>query len=99
VIGRAALALLAAALAASSTTAQAADEPPPGAAGCSGCHSPAGKAATAIPPLTGRDANELMTQMEAFRSGARPATVMTRLMKGFSPEEMRAIATWYAAQK
>jgi sulfide dehydrogenase cytochrome subunit len=98
VIGRVALVLLAA-LAAGSTVARAAGDPPPGATGCSGCHSPAGKAATAIPPITGRDEKELVTEMEAFREGKRPATVMTRLMKGFTPEEMRAIAAWLAAQK
>jgi cytochrome c553 len=96
VIGRIALALLAA-LASGSATARAAEEPPPGAAACSGCHS--AKAATAVPPLAGRDGKDLLEQMEAFRSGQRPATVMTRLMKGFTPDEMRAIASWYAAQK
>ncbi|WP_425350951.1 c-type cytochrome, partial [Methylobacterium aquaticum] len=30
------------------------------------------------------------------RSGARPATVMTRIAKGFSDEESRAIAAWIA---
>ena len=95
-IGRAALALLAA-LAGGSATARAAEEAPPGAAGCSGCHS--AKAATVVPPLAGRDQKDLLDQMEAFRAGQRPATVMTRLMKGFTPDEMRAIASWYAAQK
>ena len=37
--------------------------------------------------------------MKAFRAGERPATVMDRIAKGFSDDEMRAIAAWYAAQK
>ena len=37
--------------------------------------------------------------MAAFRSGALPATVMDRIAKGFSDEEARAIAVWFAAQK
>jgi len=57
------------------------------------------KASTAIPPLYGRDAAELAQTMERFRSGERPATVMTRIAKGFTPDEVRAIATWLAAQK
>jgi cytochrome c553 len=50
-------------------------------------------------PINGRDAADLTTGMEAFRSGERPSTVMGRLMKGFSPDEIRAIAAWIAAQK
>ena len=70
---------------------------PPGAASCSGCHSVA--AATAIPRIAGRDGTELLDRMEGFRSGQRPSTVMVRLMKGFTPSEMRAIAEYWAAQK
>ena len=36
--------------------------------------------------------------MVAFRSGARPATVMDRIAKGFSEPEAAAIATWFATQ-
>jgi cytochrome c553 len=36
--------------------------------------------------------------MQAFRSGARPATVMDRIAKGFTEDEVRAIADWYGAQ-
>jgi cytochrome subunit of sulfide dehydrogenase len=32
--------------------------------------------------------------MEAFRQGARPATVMDRIAKGFSDAEIAAIAEW-----
>jgi cytochrome c553 len=37
--------------------------------------------------------------MQDFRSGARQATVMDRIAKGFSDEETRAIAIWLAAQR
>ena len=36
--------------------------------------------------------------MAAFRSGAREATLMNRIAKGFSEDETRAIARWIAAQ-
>jgi cytochrome c553 len=36
--------------------------------------------------------------MAEFRSGARPATVMDRIAKGFSEDETRAIAGWLAEQ-
>jgi cytochrome c553 len=37
--------------------------------------------------------------MEAFRSGQKEATVMDRIAKGFTIEEIHAIAAWYAAQR
>jgi len=48
-------------------------------------------------PLAGRSG--IAEAMIAFRSGARPATIMDRVAKGFNDSEIRAIADWYAAQK
>ena len=76
----------------------AASDPPPGATSCSGCHSP-GAAASVIPRLYGRDAGDITTAMAGFRDGSRPATVMNRIAKGFTDDELRAIAAWLAAQK
>jgi cytochrome c553 len=69
--------------------------PPPGATSCSGCHGLAGS----IPPIAGRPEPDLAAAMLAFRDGSRPATIMDRLMKGFSPDEIRALAAWLAAQR
>lgn len=77
----------------------AASPPPPGAASCSGCHSPRASATSPLPRLNGREAGEIVAAMSAFRDGSRPATVMTRIAKGFSDDELRAIAAWLAAQK
>jgi cytochrome c553 len=49
--------------------------------------------------LKGRDAAAIVAAMDAFRNGARPATVMDRIAKGFSEEETVAIANWLAGQK
>ena len=46
--------------------------------------------------LQGRPAEDIIAQMEAFRSGARPATLMNRIVRGFSPSEVEALATWFA---
>ena len=51
-----------------------------------------------MPPLRGRKAEEIVTAMAEFRSGSRPATVMDRIVKGFSDDEIRAIAAWLAEQ-
>jgi sulfide dehydrogenase cytochrome subunit len=69
--------------------------PPPGASSCSGCHG----GVAPLPALAGRDAAALASALGEFRSGQRPATVMGRISKGFSPEESIAIATWWAEQK
>jgi cytochrome c553 len=50
-----------------------------------------------MPPLAGRSGID--DAMIAFKSGQRPATIMNRLAKGFTDDEIRAIAAWYAAQK
>lgn len=78
--------------------AQAADAPP-GAAGCSGCHAANPRVETPVPPLNGRPAADIASQMVAFKAGQRPGTIMDRIAKGFSDEEIQAIAVWYAAQK
>src|SRR6266581_2937466 len=69
----------------------AAPEAPPGAASCSGCHPASAAIATPVPPLRGRDAAEIVTAMQEFRSGQRQATVMGRIAKGFDDDETRAI--------
>jgi cytochrome subunit of sulfide dehydrogenase len=83
---------------ASATAALAIDVAPPGAAACSGCH--ASRAVeTSFTRLSGRNPTEIVTAMQEFRAGQRPATVMDRIAKGFSDDEIKAIAAWYAAQK
>jgi cytochrome c553 len=37
--------------------------------------------------------------MAAFRAGQRPAAVMDRIARGFTDDEIKAIAAWYGAQK
>ena len=72
---------------------------PPGALACSGCH-PASRAAdTTVPRLDGRNPADIVTAMQAFKSGQLPSTVMDRIAKGFSDDEVKAIAAWYGAQK
>jgi cytochrome c553 len=79
-------------------TAIAADAPP-GALSCSGCHSPNATETSTPPRLVGRDPAKMVAALQEFRSGQRPATIMDRVVKGFTPDEIQAIATWYGAQK
>ena len=79
-------------------TAAAAAEPPAGATSCSGCHALSAKVETPVPPIRGRDPAEIVAAMRQFRSGERPSTVMGRIAKGFSDDEIQAIAGWVAVQ-
>jgi len=72
---------------------------PPGAASCSGCHASSASVQTPVPPIKGRPAADIESQMAEFKTGKRPGTIMDRIAKGFTDEETRAIAAWYAAQK
>jgi cytochrome subunit of sulfide dehydrogenase len=79
-------------------TALAADAPP-GATSCSGCHSPTAAEDSTPPRLIGRDPAKVVAALQEFRSGQRKGTIMDRIVKGFTPEEIQAIAAWYGAQK
>jgi cytochrome c553 len=72
---------------------------PPGALSCSGCHSPHATDTSTPPRLTGRDPAKMVAALQEFRSGQRAATIMDRVVKGFTPDEIQAIAAWYGAQK
>jgi cytochrome c553 len=76
----------------------AAAEPPPGAAACTGCHPASARGSSPVVRLGGLDRAAIVQAMQDFRSGRRAATVMDRIAKGFTDEEIQAIAAWYAAQ-
>ncbi len=72
---------------------------PAGAASCTGCHPAKAGVATDVPQLSGRSAADLTAAMRAYRAGQRPATVMDRIAKGFSDDEISALAAWFGAQR
>jgi cytochrome subunit of sulfide dehydrogenase len=77
----------------------AAAQPPAGAASCTGCHPASPRVTSPVPRLAGLDRDAIVRAMRDFRSGQRAATVMDRIAKGFTDDEVQAIAAWYAAQK
>jgi cytochrome subunit of sulfide dehydrogenase len=65
--------------------------------GCAACHGTGGGLTTAIPPLAGKPEVLLRAQLLAFKQDAMPgATIMPRLAKGFSDEELEAVARYFA---
>jgi sulfide dehydrogenase cytochrome subunit len=93
--------LAAAMLGAAPVTAVAAGlgDAPPGATSCSGCHPVKRWVDTQVPRLNGRPAGEIIAAMQAFKNGGASGTVMGLIAKGFTSEEIKAIADWYASQK
>ena len=39
-----------------------------------------------------------MKKLMDFKSGAKPATIMHQLSKGYTDDQMEAIVGWFAAQ-
>lgn len=74
-------------------------EPPAGAASCSGCHPSSSRVSSPVPRLTTMDRAAIVKAMQEFRSGQRAGTVMDRIAKGFTDDEIQAIAAWFATQK
>src|SRR5262245_2303283 len=67
---------------------------------CAICHGTDGRAATKdIVPLAGLPREHIASQMRAFRDGQRPATVMHQIAKGYTDQQIDAMAGWFAAQK
>lgn len=87
------------ALALATPAAAAGTMPPPGASACSGCHATDSRVRTRVPRLVGRKPAEIVGALAEFKAGKRPATVMDRIAKGFSDDEIQAIAAWYGAQR
>lgn len=71
------------------------------AATCANCHGTNGKAVagSGMEALAGTDKAKLVQKLKDFKSGAKPATIMHQIAKGYSDEQVDLIATYFAAQK
>src|SRR5690349_9022726 len=67
------------------------------AAACASCHGTNGASHAGIPGLAGRNRAEIARLMQEFRSGRRPATVMQQLARGYTDEQIDAIAAYLSA--
>ncbi|NGZ25971.1 MAG: cytochrome c4 [Magnetococcales bacterium] len=67
---------------------------------CAGCHGTNGvSAGPAMPTIAGMPAEHIKNMMKGFKSGERPSTIMDRISKGYTDEEIAAIAGFFAKQK
>ena len=94
-------ALMAAGLLVSVLPAAAQSLPHPGqylAGNCANCHGTDGRSAGGggMPGLAGLSAAYFVEQMKAFQAGKRQATVMHQLSKGYTDEEIAALAEYFS---
>ncbi|HMV17733.1 MAG TPA: c-type cytochrome [Zoogloea sp.] len=93
-------------LAGTAGAALAADRPDPElarnlAATCANCHGTDGRAVPGAgnEALAGVDKAKLLQKLQDFRSGAKPATIMHQIAKGYTDAQLDLIAAYFAARK
>jgi len=67
---------------------------------CDGCHGTDGNSfGPAIPTIAGMSVDYLTETMEAYRDGDAQSTIMGRIIKGYTEEEVEQMAEYFAAKK
>lgn len=68
------------------------------AATCANCHGTNGQAKGDMKPLAGLTAEKIIALVADYKSGAQPATIMHQIAKGYTDEQIRLVAGYFAAQ-
>jgi cytochrome c553 len=68
------------------------------AATCANCHGTNGHARGDMKPLAGVAADKIVAMLADYRSGNQPATIMHQITKGYTDEQIKLIAAFFAAQ-
>ncbi len=68
------------------------------AANCAACHGTNGRPApgSTLPGLAGKPRGELLTAMNQFKAGKKPATLMHQISKGYTDAEIEALADHFS---
>lgn len=67
---------------------------------CAACHGYDGASnGPATPSIAGMPTEYFVETMKAFKNGERPATVMDRIAKGYSDEEIGKLADYFAGKR
>lgn len=69
------------------------------AASCAACHNTEGRSVGGFPALAGRNADDTYRALVEFQTGKRPATIMHQHTRGYTTDELRRIAEWFANVK
>lgn len=66
---------------------------------CYTCHGPEGKSPGKIPELAGTSSEKIKEKLNAFRQDLGEPTIMNRIARGYSEEEIVRIADYLAGLK
>ena len=67
---------------------------------CNACHGPDGSTyGPATPSIAGVNADYLIDTMNAYKTKARQSTIMGRIARGYTDEEIKIISNYFAKQK
>lgn len=66
---------------------------------CLGCHGPGGSSTgPATPTIAAMQPESFLEAMKGYKEGTRPATVMDRIAKGYTEDELKAMSAYFAKQ-
>ena len=66
---------------------------------CAACHGTNGSSVGILPSLASAPASYFVDSMKGFKDGSRKATVMDRIAKGYSDEEIELMGDFFSQQK
>ena len=66
---------------------------------CAGCHGTDGDSQGSAPSLQGEDAERLKEMLMAYKTDKEQGTVMNRIAKGYSDEEIAAVSEYFSRLK
>ena len=69
------------------------------AATCANCHGTNGQARGEMKPLAGMSAGKIIAALADYKSGAQPATIMHQIAKGYTDDQIKLVAGYFAAQQ
>jgi len=69
------------------------------AAACANCHGTDGVSQPGMPGLAGQQRAYLVQQLQDFKTGKRAATIMHQISKGYTDEQIEALAGYLSEQK
>lgn len=64
---------------------------------CAGCHGQSGAGAGAVPALAGYSRDAFVQTWAEFRAGERHATIMTRIARGYTEDEVSQLADYFSS--
>jgi sulfide dehydrogenase cytochrome subunit len=68
------------------------------AATCANCHGTNGRARGDMKPLAGVPAEKIVAMMTDYKNGNQPATIMHQIAKGYTDDQIKLVAAYFATQ-